>query len=118
MKKTFKLKKNYEFRNTIKKGIYVAGNNIECFYLKNNKKYNYIGIAISSKICNAVNRNRIKRIIREAYKTLETDITAGNTFVFLWKKKINIENCTFDNILSDMKIIFNKVGILNEEHID
>ena len=111
MKKTIKLKKNYEFNNTFKRGKYFSGELIECFYIKNNKNINCFGIAISSKLCNAVKRNRIKRVIREAYRNLENDISVGNTFVFLWKKKANIEECKYINIIKDMKKIFTKIGI-------
>ena len=119
MKNTIKLKKNYEFNNTFKKGKYFSGNLIECFCLKNNKNINYFGIAISSKICNAVKRNRIKRVIRESYKNQEININKGNTFVFLWKKKVNIENCNYKNIYEDMEKIFKKIGIyINEDNND
>lgn len=119
MKNTLKLKKNYEFKYILKRGKYYSGNYIECFYIKNNKKHNNIGIAISSKLYNAVKRNKIKRIIREAYYSLENQITLGNTFVFLWKKNVSIENCLYDNILNDMVTIFSKIGInIDEENND
>lgn len=116
MKKTIKLKKNYEFNNTFKRGKYFCGELIEAFYIKNNKNTNCFGIAISSKLCNAVKRNRIKRVIREAYRNLEDSINIGNTFVFLWKKKVDIEECDYNKVLKDMKKIFKKIGIyINEE---
>lgn len=119
MKKTIKLKKNYEFNNTFKRGKYFSGNFIECFYVKNNKNINYFGIAISSKLCIAVKRNRIKRVIRECYRSLEEKINTGNTFVFLWKKKARIEECTYNKVFEDMKKILEKMGIyLNEEYND
>jgi len=118
MKKTIKLKKNYEFNNTFKKGMYFSGNLIECFYIEKKKNINYFGIAISSKICNAVKRNRIKRVIRESYRTLENSITVGNTFVFLWKRKVEVEECAYINVLKDMKNIFNKIGVFSEENND
>ena len=118
MKRTIKLKKNYEFNNTFKRGKYFSGELIECFYLKNKKKVNFFGIAISSKLCNAVQRNRIKRVIREAYQKLELNIEVGNTFVFLWKKKSDIEECNYENVLKDMQNIFKKMGIYNHEEND
>ena len=50
MKKTKMMKKNYEFRNVLSKGIYYSGKNIEAFIKKNNKKdVNFLGIAIGVK---------------------------------------------------------------------
>ena len=119
MKKTIKLKKNYEFNSTFKRGKYFSGKLIECFYIKNNKNINYVGIAISSKMYNAVKRNRIKRVIRECYRKQEDKINTGNTFVFLWKKKAKIEECKYNNVFEDMNKIFEKIGIyINEKNND
>jgi len=118
MKNTVILKKNYEFNNTFKRGKYFGGNYIESFYIKNNKNINYLGIAISSKLCNAVKRNRIKRLIREAYRSLESSINTGNTVIFMLKKNTIVEECNYNCIFEDMKKIFEKIGIINEKNND
>ena len=49
MKKTEMLKKNYEFKTVLSKGKFYKGIEIEIFILKNNKKRNFLGIAIGTK---------------------------------------------------------------------
>ena len=115
MKKTKMLKKNYEFKKVLSKGKYYSGKNIEAFIKDNNKNCNFLGLAISVKTAKAVRRNKIKRLIRENYKIFESEIKTGQSIVFLWKKKANIENATFDNIKQDMNIIFDKANIKNKE---
>ena len=115
MKKTKMLKKNYEFRNVLTKGKYYSGKNIEAFIKDNNKNCNFLGLAISVKTAKAVRRNKIKRLIRENYKILEPQIKNGKSIVFLWKKKADVKNATFDNIKSDMNIIFEKSNMKNNE---
>lgn len=111
MKKTKMLKKNYEFKNVMSKGKYYSGRNIEVFIKDNQKNCNFLGLAISTKTAKAVGRNRIKRLIRENYKLLEPQIKTGKSFVFLWKKKVNVQNATFNNIKSDMNNIFEKANV-------
>ena len=114
MKKTKILKKNYEYKNVLSKGNYYSGKNLEIFINKNNKEINFIGIAISSKIAKAVVRNRIKRLIRENYKNIELDLKTGYNIVFLWKKNVSTKFATYENIKLDIKYIFDKANILEE----
>ena len=111
MKKTKMLKKNYEFKNVLSKGKYFSGKNIEVFIINNKNNYNLLGLAIGVKTAKAVKRNKIKRLIRDNYRLLENEICTGKTLVFLWKKNVNIENATFENIKKDMTFIFKNAGL-------
>lgn len=114
MKTTKTLKKNYQFRNVLRKGKYYSGKYIEIFVRKNNLNINFIGIAIGVKVAKAVKRNKIKRLIRENYKLIEKDLKKGQDIIFLWKKKVDIKNASFKNIKEDMIRIFKRANILEE----
>jgi ribonuclease P protein component len=115
MKKTKMLKKNYEFKIVLDKGKCYSGKYIVIFVKRNNKNSNFLGIAISSKLGNAVKRNYLKRIIREVYKNTEEQIKTGYNIVFLWKKKSNIEKACYDNIKKDTIKIFKDAEMFLEE---
>ena len=100
MKKKKTLRKNYEFKNVLTKGKMYAGKQILIYISKNKLNENLIGIAISSKLCNAVKRNNIKRIKK------------GNNIVFLWNKNTEIDELNFHTIKKDMENIFSKAGIM------
>lgn len=119
MKKTTMLKKNYEFKAVLTKGKCFREKKIEIFILKNNKKRNFLGIAISAKQGKAFQRNRAKRIIRECYTRLEETVKEGNSIVILINKKCNIKDITFLSALEEMKNIFKiaNISILEEEKI-
>ena len=116
MKKTKMMKKNYEFKNVLSKGKYYSGTCIEAFIKKTaNEKYNFLGIAINTKVAKAVKRNYIKRLIRENYSKLENTTKEGYAIVFLWKKKCEMENANYANIQKDMNNIFEKANIIEEK---
>ncbi len=112
MRKIKTLKKNYEFKNVLTKGKFYIGKQISIYVLKNNKKINVIGIAVSTKECGAVLRNRIKRLIRENYRKIKEDLKQGYDIVFLWNKKELPKKADYYIIQTDMKKLLKKVEIL------
>ncbi len=112
MRKMKTLKKNYEFQNVLNKGRFYVGKQVTVYITKSREEVNRIGIAISSKICHAVKRNKIKRKIRENYRLLARNLEQGYRIVFLWNKKVPVEQIDFHLIKQDMESIFSKAGIL------
>ena len=120
MRKFNTLKKNYEFKRVLNNGQYYYGKYIQFFIIKNNTDKNRMGIAVSSKKLGAVERNRIKRLIRENYRLLVREkIEKGYDFVFVWNKNKNVQEASYNNIREDFENIFRRTGILiNEKNIN
>lgn len=116
MERTKMLKKNYEFRKVLNKGKYFSGRNIEAFILRNDENVNFLGLAISTKIGHAVQRNRIKRLLRENYKEVEMQIGEGYSIIFLLKKKAKAEDITFCSVKEDVKYILKKSDMVKGEN--
>lgn len=115
MKKIETLKKNYEFRNVITKGKYFVRKQIIIHILPNQLTTNYIGIAINTKLCSAVLRNKIKRKIKENYRNIQECIKTGYHIVFLWNKRTEPRKVDFHEIEKEMKEIFVEANLFIEE---
>jgi ribonuclease P protein component len=115
VKKTLTLKKNIEFKNIFNRGKWYDGKVLSVYIMPNSKKYNLLGIAVGKKTAKSVKRNRIRRIIREAYRLNEERINKGISIIIVWKIKKDINEATFENINSDIIRCFEKAGVLNNE---
>ena len=113
MKKTKMLKKNYEFKNILNKGKYYGGQQIEAFIKKEESDINMLGIAVSKKVGGSVERNKTKRLIKENYRLLEKDVKTGYSLVILWKKKVLVEDASFERIKEDMIHILKESKMLD-----
>ena len=91
MKKTIMIKRRYEFKILFSKGQVFYGKNITVYILKNKYEFNRLGIAVGKKSGKAVERNKIKRLIRENYKLSEDCLKCGYNILISVNKKCNIK---------------------------
>lgn len=113
MRKIRTLKKNYEFKNVLSKGKFYIGEQITIYITENkNNCHNVIGIAVSTKACNAVNRNRIKRLIRANYQIIKDNLKTSYNIVFLWNRKTSVENADFHIIQKDINYLLKRAKLL------
>ena len=98
MKKTVMIKRRYEFKILFSKGKINFSKNITIYIMKNKFNFNRMGIAVGKKSGKAVDRNRIKRLIRENYKDLEDCLNCGYDILISVNKKCEIKNIDFYEI--------------------
>ena len=81
MKHTVVLKQNHEFRRLYSKGKSAVSPYFAVYCRKNHRSVSRLGITTGVKLGNAVKRNRIRRRIRELYRTNEYRFVPGYDIV-------------------------------------
>lgn len=80
------LKKNIDFQRVYSKRNINGNRNITVFFKKNNIKNKRVGFTITKKLGNAVTRNKMKRRLREIYRSNFNLLKDGYDYVFVMKK--------------------------------
>ena len=83
MKQRFRVRKNQRFQEIRKLGRSYTSKLLVLCLLQNNLPYSRCGFSVSSRIGNAVHRNRIKRRLREAVRLRMDTIKPGWDLVFI-----------------------------------
>mgnify|MGYP002517384403 CR=1 FL=1 len=71
------LRKNKDFSVIYKRGKSIGDRFVVLFYRPNGLTYNRTGFLASKKVGNSVQRNRMKRLIREAYRLSRDQMKKG-----------------------------------------
>lgn len=87
MDKSCVLRLNREFRAVYSRGGTQVAPQLVTYMRKNRLHRNRVGITASKKIGNAVQRNRARRVIREAYRQIEGELPAGWDIVFVARSR-------------------------------
>lgn len=76
------VKDNRIFLKCFRSGSYVCCGFLTVYFRPNGLPVNRLGISVSKKNGGAVERNRIKRIFRAAYRLCETEFPIGYDLIF------------------------------------
>ena len=111
MKFTNSLTKNYEFRRVYKKGKSAASKCVVVYCIRNNISENRLGITVSTKLGGAVQRNRIRRRLKEVYRLNEQSMRKGYDIVFV--ARLRSRYAGWDELESSVLNLSVKLGLIN-----
>ena len=105
-KRFYSIKKDREFRYLYKKGDCCVSYGFICYYRATNKRRNRCGIVTGKKIGNAVKRNRSRRVIREAFRIFDHELSeaVGKRFDLVFVAREQTAAMKSDKILGTMRV--------------
>ena len=112
MKNTVTIKKNRDFLRLYKKGTFFVGRRMVIYIKQNRSDINRIGITTVRNFGRSVDRNRVRRLIKENYRILEKDIKIGMDIVVSARKSDGKIIPDFREIEKEMKYLFRKLDVL------
>ena len=103
----YRLKKEKDFNLVFNKGKKLFSSCLTLVYLPSSELK--AGFAVSKKHGGSVKRNRIKRLLRESFRSFSPKI--GQNFFFVFIPKV-AEEYTLEKFTYEMEKLFKKGGIL------
>ena len=112
LKSTTALKKNHEFRRLYNKGKSAASQCAVVYCRRNGKMENRLGITVSVKLGGAVQRNRIRRRLKEIYRLNEGIMSFGYDVVIV--ARIRSRYAGYHELESSVVALFRKLRIVTD----
>ena len=107
---TESLKENHEFRRLYYRGKCASGRAVAVYCLKNRRGLNRLGLTVGAKLGCAVERNRIRRRLRECYRAFEPELKLGYDVVIVARgRAVGLE---FGKLRAELSRAFGSLGLI------
>lgn len=113
MEKLVPICRNNDFRRIYARGKSYVSPLVVVYALKNRTKNVRVGITTSKKVGNAVQRNRSRRVIREAFRALAPRVRPGFDLVLVARGKTPYVKST--DVRRQLECQLQAAGLLREE---
>ncbi|MDR1735717.1 MAG: ribonuclease P protein component [Oscillospiraceae bacterium] len=110
MLRTDSLKRNGDFRALYARGKSFAGVYLAIYTRQNRVKRTRLGLTVSTKLGNAVTRNRIRRRLREAYRLNEAFFRPGADIVIVARSRALTAD--FKDLQAELLSLGARLGVL------
>lgn len=104
---------NRDFRRLYAKGKSFVGRTLVTYAGRNREGCVRVGITAGKKVGNAVLRNRSRRVIREAFRSLAPRVKKGTDLIFVARTKAAYSKST--ELLPEMEKQLKKAGVIDFE---
>ena len=88
MKKSFRVKREKDFKAIFKDGTSFANRKFVVYQLENQQNHFRVGLSVSKKLGNAVTRNQIKRRIRHILLSVREHLADNVDFIVIARKGV------------------------------
>lgn len=113
MHRSHRLRKNEQFQEVFQKGNSAANKQFVLYSAKQEGQAAFrAGISVSKKIGNAVIRNRVKRLIREALSRLESKIPSGLDLIIIARP--GVEAMSLDAIEQSLVHVMKRAKVIRQ----
>lgn len=112
MRREYSLRRNKEFRYVYKKGRSVSDGNIVLIYVITKTPRLKVGFSVSKKLGNSVQRNRIKRRMKEAFFSMAGEISSKSLLVFV--PRDHAKDLSFSELKASEERLLKKAGLMEK----
>lgn len=115
---------NHLYQKTYARGMKAVSKHVVVYCLRDyasarlqkahpqNKRVNRVGLTVTKKIGGAVTRSRVKRILREGFRCIDTETPLKTGFLVVLVARDAAVGAKSQDIYSDLKYAFKKLGML------
>ncbi|SDI57859.1 ribonuclease P protein component [Alteribacillus bidgolensis] len=115
MKKGYRIKKNHEFSRVFEKGTSFANRQFVVYVLnKEDQPHFRAGLTVSKKMGNAVTRNRIKRLLREALREIGDQLKEEKDYIIIARKPVI--DMSYEEIKKSLRHVMGVAGVINKPY--
>ena len=106
------LKQNYEFRRLYRRGKSAGSRHVVLYVRRNGLPVSRIGLTVTPKLGCAVTRNRVKRLLRAAWRSLQEELRPGFDVVIV--ARFACVSAKMPEVAASMRYAARGAGLLRE----
>ena len=110
MKRKYRLRRNSDFQQVRQNGKFYASPIMVLAFLRNELDHSRFGFVVSKRLGKAVQRNKVKRQMREAARLRISQVKPGFDLVFIAGQPIR--QATYADIEQSLEYLLKKSGLL------